>query len=126
MKITKKNFLKELLKEIPEFKPIHEEQKEYHDLGINILFGDLKRLTEKTTQENKQELVKRIAKFIVKCYNGDKGIKNAVFVSFFETMNKDSIESISKYLPKKIVTEIHEFLKEFDDATPARLTLNFA
>ncbi|MBI2546389.1 hypothetical protein HYV81_04370 [Candidatus Woesearchaeota archaeon] len=115
-KIAEENFIQELLKEIPEFESVHE--KEYHKIGINLVFGDLKRLAEKTIQQNDQKLLKRIAKFILRCNNeGDKDVQDAVFVSFFETMNEESIKAISKYLPERLNEEIQEFLRKFDEVT---------
>ena len=44
--INEKTFLAELLQAFPEFKDLHESNKEYHDIGIHLIFGDFRRFAE--------------------------------------------------------------------------------
>ena len=88
-KINEKTFLQELLIAIPEFKEIHEREKEYHDIGIHLIFGDFKRLALDAVKQNDEKLLKRITNFIVRCHQEDRGeVDNAVMVTFFESMSE--------------------------------------
>jgi hypothetical protein len=116
-KINEKTFLQELLQTIPEFREIHENAK-YHDIGIHIIFGDFRRFTENTIEQDNKELFKRIKDFIIRCHIESKDeINNAVFVSFFENMDEKPLEYFLDSLPSDFTEEVRGFLKAFDEAS---------
>src|SRR3989344_465877 len=116
--ITEKNFLSELFGAIPEFKEIHDKEKEYHDIGIHLIFGDFRRLAELAVEEKNYVLLKRIEDFIIRCHQESKDeVNNAVFVSFFENMNENSLLYFIHRLPIPFKDEIRKFLTAFDLAT---------
>lgn len=116
--ITEKNFLSELFGAIPEFKEIHDKEKEYHNIGIHLIFGDFRRLAELAVEEKNYELLKRIEDFVIRCHQESKDeVNNAVFVSFFENMNEESLKYFYDNLPEKFVIEIKKFLHAFDIAS---------
>ena len=84
--ITEENFLNELLLNFPEFHKIHEDNKENHEIGIHLIFGDFRRFTENAIKNNKNDLLLRVIKFISKCYyeNNDE-VNNAVLYHFLKT-----------------------------------------
>lgn len=109
--ITEKSFLSELLGTIPEFKEIYDKEKEYHDIGIHLIFGDFRRLTELAVEENNSDLLKRIEGFVIRCHQESKDeVDNAIFVSFFENMNEKSLQYFIKKLPAPFAEEIKKFL----------------
>ncbi len=86
-KITKSNLLSELLKYVPEFKKIHEKEKEDHDCGDTIVMGDFHTFTEEAVKKRKTKLVKRIADFLTRSYaEGDEYTKEVIITGFFEGM----------------------------------------
>ena len=111
-------FLQKLIKVIPEFKKIHEDNKEYHEIGVHLIFGDFRRLAENAIENKNSDLLKRIQSFIIKCHSESKDeIDNAVFVSFFENMSEEGLKYFFEHLPKDFTEEIKSFLDEFDRAT---------
>src|SRR3989338_9971785 len=118
VKINEANFITELLLAIPEFKNIHEEEKEYHEIGVNTILSDLKCFAENYQKRKNQEMLKRIAEFILRCdIESRDEVKNAIWVSFFETMNEDTIQAICKYLQTKYYTKFQEFLTAVDETS---------
>jgi len=99
--------LEKLTKQIPEFKI-----KKDHEIGIHIIMGDLKNLAKKAIQENNIDLIKRIVKFITSRYNEGGETQNAVFVSFFENMDKETSDEVLKYFSDEIATKIKQFYKK--------------
>ncbi len=124
-KINEKTFLVELLRTFPEFKETHESNKEDHDIGIHIIFGDFRRFAEGAIANDNKELFVRIRDFIVRCQvENEDEVKNAVFVSFFENMNEESLQYFLNNLPSDFAEEIRNFLKAFDKATGIKVNHN--
>ena len=115
--ITEKTFLSELLEKFPEFVELHESNKQEHDSGIHLIFGTFRRFVEEAIQSSNAELLFRIKEFILRCYESKDEVKNALFVSFFENLNKEGLKYFYNNLPPKFVTEIKEFLPAFDIAS---------
>ena len=109
--INKKNFLQKLLLAVPEFKKIHEEESEYHNIGIHLILGDFKRLTEVAVKKKNDELLQRITGFIIRCHDNSKDeVHNAIYVTFFENMNEESLQYFLHRLPKEFAEKVKEFL----------------
>jgi hypothetical protein len=116
--INEKTFLTELFQAFPEFKEVYENNKEYHDIGIHLIFGDFRRFAEGAIEHSNNELFIRIKDFILRCYAESKDeVKNAVFVSFFENMNEKYLQYFLDNLPNDFAEEVRKFLKAFDEAT---------
>ncbi len=112
MAINEDNFVKELLKSVPEFKEVHKNEKDYHEIGIHLVLGDLKRFAEKTYMERQKNQEKEVLDFILKCLKeGNENVKNAVFVSFFENMDDKCAKNLANQLPEKFRKDVLDFLE---------------
>lgn len=103
MQINKKNFHKQLERQIPEFKT--SEKKNLYTLH----FMELSNLTIDAHRKNNRNLLKRIYQFVESCINSkDYDIYNAVGVSFFETIIIDTIvrKEIPDYINRKTLYKV--------------------
>lgn len=115
-KITKNTFIQELLKAIPEFREIHETEKNYHAIGIHLIWGDFARFTEEAIDTNKSELLDRITTFLVRCYTENNNeVSNALFVSFFEHLNDEHLGFFYQKLPKDLSKEVRKYIKAWNE-----------
>ena len=116
--INEKTFLAELLQAFPEFKDLHESNKEYHDIGIHLIFVDFRRFAEDAIARDEKNLFARIKDFILRCdTENEDEVKNAVFVSFFENMNKKPLQYFLNNLPDDFAEEVRKFINAFDEAS---------
>jgi hypothetical protein len=115
--ITIDNVGKLLIEYIPEFKKTYKEFLEDNDGEkiIHVLFGCyLISFTKKSIKNKKINILKKLGKFLSKCFqSGDKNIDNVIHVSFFENMKKSQFKELVPYLSEKLLVHLKEMDRKY-------------
>ncbi|MEK6927998.1 MAG: hypothetical protein AABX11_06210 [Nanoarchaeota archaeon] len=116
-KITEDNIGKLLTEYIPEFLKDYKNFLKDNDGEkiIHVLFGAyLFPFTIKSIKNKKISTLKRIGKFLSKCFKfGDEKIVNIIHVSFFENMKKEDFEKLVTYLSEELSVHMKEMDRKY-------------
>lgn len=116
-KITNNNVGVLLVNIVPEFESQYNEYliDNDHEKLTHILFGVyLFPFFKETLNGDNQSSLSKIGKFLSDCFEkGDENINNAIHVSFFENMTRESYNRLSKHLSKKLDDNLKEIDKKY-------------
>ena len=114
--IDENNFLSNLRRYVPEFKEIEREEGVESGDGVDYVMGVLSKFAEEANQANNIRLLRKISKFLDKCWNrGEYQVHNAVMVSFFESLTDESFKKISLFLDDVLLEEAKHYRKQWKE-----------
>lgn len=112
--MNKNDFVNKLLKAVPEFQPIYEENRKHSDIEIWVILGDLKKFIENLVNKKNKELLQKLGSFISSSYGEfDEETRDTFFASCIQNMDESTLNYLSEFLDKQILAEKTKSLKNF-------------
>ena len=105
-------------KQVPQFEEFVDKQDEDNiDIGTHLLMAAFCRFYESIALKASKELLEKIAIILNYCYARNMDTTNqALFISFFEGMDKKYFDIIAPHLCEKLLVEAQDYRKQMGTA----------
>ena len=112
--MNKNDFINNLLKTIPEFQPIYEEDRKHSEVEVHMILDDLKKFTENQVKKKNDELLGRFGLFINSAYKiFDDDARDSFFVSYIQRMDEVTLNYLSSFFDQQIFVQKTKVLKAY-------------